>query len=236
MWKKLCLGLVVVGSVWSAPQPNVLKGQVKDARGAPLAGAKIFADNTLLYNTNAIGVSDASGKYSIPVGRPTGTWHASAQLERKFNGQKYVFSLHPDTDDVFAGNVGAVRNFIWKLQGERPGGGYYGGFVVAYGEITNSFYIETDKVELTLEPQGNLVDGSPGKTISSLLKRTPEGDAIPDVPVARYKISARYTGAEHSGPFLVRLRNQGDYTPHVVADFSVVMTAVHKIEVEVKSP
>jgi len=236
MLKKLCLSLLLVTGVWGAPQPNVLKGQVKDSRGVPLAGVKVFADNTLLYNTNAIAVSDAAGKYSVSVARPAGTWHATAQIERTLNGQKYVFPLHPDSDDVFAGNLGAVRNFVWKLQGERPEGGHYGGKVIGYGVLSNPFYIETGKVELTLEPQGNLVDGSVGKTISGALQRTPDGDAIVDVPVARYKITARYLDPENAGPLLVRLRNQGEFGPQVVADFKVITTTVHHIEVEVKSP
>ncbi len=142
MLKKFCLSLVLVTSVWGAPQPNVLKGQVKD-------------------------------------------WHATAQIERTLNGQKYVFALHPDSDDVFA---------------------------------------------------GNLVDGSAGKTIAGALQRTSDGDAIADVPVARYKITARYLDSDNADPLLVRVRNQGEFGPQVVADFKVITTTVHHIEVEVKSP
>ena len=234
--KRMGLVFLLVGSVWGAPQPNVMKGQAKDARGAALAGVKVFARNTLHYNTNAIAVTDAAGKYTTNVSRPLGTWHASAQIERKLNGQKYTFYLHPDSDDAFAGNVGADRNFVWKLQGEKPEGGHYGGYVVGYGALDNPFYVEMDKVQLTLEPVGNLVDGSPGQTISKLLTRTPDGDAIQDVPVARYKLTARYTDPEHAGNLLIRVRDKGNYASGVVADFEVVTTTVHHIQFEVKSP
>ena len=88
MFKKFCLALAIVSSVWASPEPNVLKGQARDSRGMPLTGVKVYADNTLLYNTNAIAVTDAAGKYSVKVGKPAGTWHATAQIERKLNGQQ----------------------------------------------------------------------------------------------------------------------------------------------------
>jgi hypothetical protein len=119
----------------------------------------------LYYNTNAIGVTDANGRYRIEVRQPAGSWHATAQLEKKFNGKTFTFDLAPNSDDPFAGSSGAIRNFTWKLTGERPDGTHYGSMVIAYADF---FQVDLSlaNVELTLEPVGALVDGSTGRWIN----------------------------------------------------------------------
>lgn len=223
-------------SALAAQEPGVLKGRVLDASGKPLSGVKVFADNTLLYNSNAIAVSDSKGYYRVDVSRPVGTWRATAQLERTYSGKRYAFDLHPDKADPFAGNDGAVRNFTWKLQGERPDGGYYGSFVVCYGSLDNPFWIDTSHVELTLIPTGPLVDGSVGQAIVARLVRTAEGDAIADVPLGRYTITARYLDPERGALDLnLRQRNSGSFVPELVADFEVIMTGLARMDLEVQS-
>ena len=219
-------------------EPGFLTGKVTDSSGKPLPNVTVFADNTLLYNTNATGVTDANGNYRINVSRPVGTWHATAQLKRQIQGKTYTFDLHPNDDNPFAGNQGAVRNFTWKLHGQRPDGGrYYGSSVIAYGALDNPFYIDTSNVELLLEPVTPLADGSVGKPIVSRLQSTADGSAVVDVPLARYKVSARYLDPEQGQiPLWVRLRNEGDYQPSLTTDFKTVMSSIHHIEVEVRTP
>jgi hypothetical protein len=161
----------------SSIEAGVMKDLVTDAQGKPLAGVKVFADHTLYYNTNAIGVTDANGRYRIEVRQPAGSWHATAQLEKKFNGKTFTFDLAPNSDDPFAGSSGAIRNFTWKLTGERPDGTHYGSMVIAYADF---FQVDLSlaNVELTLEPVGALVDGSTGRKITGKLVHTADGEAI----------------------------------------------------------
>lgn len=221
----------------AGPEAGVMKGRVTDAAGQPLAGVEVVADNRQLYNTNVVTLTDAKGYYRADVRRPIGTWHATAQLQRKVNGKTFHFDLHSENDADFAGNEGAIRNFTWKLSGERPDGGDYGSPVVAYGSLTNPYYIDTANVELTLVPVGPLPDGSAGTTIVSKLQSTGDGSAVPDVPVGRYTISARYLDpAQGALPLLIRKRYSEEYAASVVADFEITMPTVQMIEVEVQSP
>ena len=220
-----------------AKEPGVMKGRVTDSAGNPLAGAQVVADNTLLYNSNAIAVSDAKGYYRVDVSRPAGTWNATAQLKRQVGGKPFTFDLHPDNSQVFAGTDGAVRNFTWKLRGKRPDGGNYGSPVLVYGDLGNSFWLDTTKVELTLEPLGPLADGSPGQTIVAKIVQTPDGDAVPDVPLARYAISGRYLDPERGAlPLQIRKRNTESYATRAELDFEAQMAGVNRIEVDVRTP
>jgi hypothetical protein len=168
----------------------VVTGTVRDAAGRPLAGVQVFADNTLFYNTNAIGVTDAQGRYRIDVSQPIGTWRMSAQLTREFEGRTYRFNPQPTVNDAFAGVDGAVRDFTWRLDGRTPSGGHYGARVYTRVLPVGFLYDSDDNhVEITMTPVGPLVDGSTGTP------RTIRGDsdfAAYHVPLGRYRITARY--------------------------------------------
>jgi hypothetical protein len=219
-----------------------LTGRAVDARGQPLPGVEVWADNTLLYDTNAGATTGADGSYRIDVRRPAGTWHASASLRRQYHGRAYTFDLDPSDDSVFAGNAGAVRNFTWRLSGARPDQGTYGGFVVGYlsqllDPANPDEGLDSQSVELTLTPEGPLVDGSDGSVITRKLERTGNGDAVEDVPVGRYRISARYAPPDRTPrPMQVRLRNTGAYADSVTADFETLVGSAHQIELELRLP
>lgn len=195
----------------------IVKGQVTDTQGNPLAGVEVFADNTAGYNTNLFGVSDANGFYRIDVsGIVPSSWQVGAYLEREYNGYTYDFSLHPDNDTVFAGVDGAIRNLQWRLSGETPEGGYYGGLVYFYIGYSN-VDIDTQYVELTFVPDGPLVDGSAGQGFTTL---SADGLSIPDVPIGRYTVTARYVPpGEAPTPLLIRTRDVGEYQSSTTADF-----------------
>ena len=175
----------------------VMKGYVTNAQGAPLEGVEVFADNTLEYNSNILGVTDASGFYRLDLPALATTWNAGAYVRPTFEGQRYEFRLVPDDENAFAGVDGAVRNFIWQLSGPTPdGSGDYGATVYVYGEYASGDF-EVDNVELTLAPEGLLIDGSTGQTLT----QTPVGGEINDVPIGRYTVSGRYvdvSGAERT--------------------------------------
>ena len=184
------LGLpACTGSDAPGAESGHVTGKVVDARGAPVAGAKILLDNSMFYASYIRGSSREDGSYRIRV--QPGAWTAHASLQREYNGRTYTLELHPDQDDSFD-ETGAVRNFSWKLEGRTPANayGYYGGFIQLSTDI--GFEGDLDDVELTLVPDGPLIDGSGGKTL-----RLRPGDhywvdrhQVEDVPIGRYLVTA----------------------------------------------
>ena len=209
---------------------SVVRGVVLDTHGNPLAGVQVFADNTIFYNSNAIGVTDAQGRYEIDVSEPMGTWHMSAQLEREYRGRTMTFDLHPDNDDPFPGTQGAVRNFQWRLTGETPQGFHYGAHVYLYADIMRG--LEAQNVELIFTPEGPLVDGSVGQTFTA---RAEDGSNVNDIPLGQYRIAARYVPAgEPARALTVRVRNVGEYGPSVAATWPTDSNGrVRTLEIEV---
>ena len=200
----------------TTPPPDnaagIVTGTVVDTRGQPLAGVKVIADNTLFYNTNVIGYTDARGHYKLDVSGVVGTWHMTAHLAREFNGQTFDLYLHPNSDAPFAGTERAVRNFEWRLTGPRADGlGSYGGniqFIIdQQGWATNAH--QTD-VEFTLTPVGPLIDGSAGKTLT--VRANYDWYTVRDLPIGQYKITARYApDGQAPRPMVLRWYGQGNY-------------------------
>ncbi|MNI86380.1 hypothetical protein D3C73_1434720 [compost metagenome] len=94
---------------------------------------------------------------------------------------------------------------------------------------------DREHVELTIIPEGPLLDGSMGKTITAYGTNSPDGFGLQDVPFARYTIKARYApknGEQRS--MLIRVNGTGDYVESVTTDFKAVMTGIQRIELEVK--
>nr|WP_055501386.1 carboxypeptidase-like regulatory domain-containing protein [Nonomuraea pusilla] len=217
-------------------EPGVLKGRVADAQGRPVEGAEVVADNQVLHDSNAVVRTGADGTYRVRTNIGV-TFHATATVTRRYNGQEYTMSLAPDDDAPFAGPSGAIRNFTWKLSGERPDGlGFYGGKVLFHLDPTDPLdpdaFLDDEKVRLSLTPDGPLVDGSPGAAISRRAGRNGDGSGLEDVPIGRYRITADHEGR----PLRVRLRDGGDYADEVVAGFAPVMTGVYHIQLELALP
>ncbi|MGW5160495.1 carboxypeptidase-like regulatory domain-containing protein [Nonomuraea wenchangensis] len=215
-------------------EPGVLKGRVVDAAGSPIEGAEVVADNQLLYNSNAVIRTDSDGFYRLDTD-VRATFHATASVTKQYNGQDYTLSLAPDDDATFAGPTGAIRNFTWKLSGKKPDDlGFYGGKVLFNFGITDTLdtFLEDEKVQLTLTPEGPLIDGSEGSPIVGMATRNGDGSGLEDVPIGRYRITADYEGR----PLAVKLRKGGDYARDVVADFAPIMTGIYFIELELALP
>lgn len=211
-------------------EPYVVKGTVVDNNGVPLAGVEVIANNTQFYDANGVGTTDAQGRYRIEL--TSGSWQMTASMMREFNGQTYRVDLTPDNDAAFAGSEGAIRNFVWK----PLGGAAQQGSVFVYSDITVEF-LESQYIELTLEPQGLLLDGSTGQTIVGMLTNTADGDGLTNVPLGRYKITARYLVLGESPAVLeIKPRNSGEYGDSLTADFETPYgdLAIFWIEVMVR--
>ncbi|WP_241758547.1 carboxypeptidase-like regulatory domain-containing protein [Pyxidicoccus parkwayensis] len=223
-------------------ETNVVKGKVVDTAGKPLAGAEVVADNQVLYDSNVVGTTGADGTYRLDLGKAAVTWNASARFQRQYNGKTYTFNLHPSNPASFATNEGAVRDFSWKLTGEKPDGGNYGSPVlfnmVAYENPQDpDTALDSLNVELTLTPSGPLVDGSTGSPVTAHATRDGNGTGLHDIAVGRYTITARYApSGKAAQPLVVRVNNTGSYASSVTADFAAVTEGVYRIDLDVDFP
>jgi hypothetical protein len=175
-------------------EKGYVTGIVKDTKGAPIKGAEIVIDNTMIYNSNLITNSGENGAYKVKLSGAF-TWRAYATMQKTYNGKTYSFDLHPEVDEAFTSD-GGVRNFSWKLRGQKPhnSAGFYGCMI----QLDNAFgsTIMADDVNFTLTPDGPLVDGSAGQTLTLTggAPQSPGYFKLLDIPLGRYKIKASYNG------------------------------------------
>ncbi|GGH21126.1 carboxypeptidase regulatory-like domain-containing protein [Sphingobacterium alkalisoli] len=164
-----------------------VSGTVKDQSGIPIQQVQIVVDNSVFFNSNISTKTGSNGTYSLALPK-TGAWYAFAIHRIPFNGKTYQCYLHPDDPTGF-GSEGAIRNFTWKLTGQKaqPLTGHYGGTITV--DHFPGVYLDTEDIQFTLIPEGNLIDGSPGQT---LIRYATDGIQVLDVPIGRYKMSARY--------------------------------------------
>jgi len=189
-----------------------VKGTVTDAAGKPLAGVRIIIDQSIFYDSNITATTDARGNYRVKI--PNGSWHAFAQMRKNFGGKTFTFYLEPDRYEGFGGE-GAVRNFVWKLTGEKReplAAGFFGG-TITFDKAVGAPVIESREIEFTLKPLGSLIDGSEGETRRV---RSNDGYQIDDVPIGRYEISATYRGRAVG---LRRFNTDGAYAKTLTIDF-----------------
>jgi hypothetical protein len=201
-------------------QKGYVTGKVTDTKGNPVNGVSVYIDNTIFYNSGINATTDANGNYKVRS--ELGSYRAYAEMKTTFNGHEFKIQFHPDNYDAFSGEEGAVRNFQWKLTGEKPfnPGTYYGGLVTLYKD-PNSEMNDAENIAFTFTPAGNLIDGSQGKVITKQCGApySPTYYYIPDIPIGRYKITAVYkpTGKQ------LKVRNarnfEDAYTDAVTLDF-----------------
>ena len=211
-------------------QKGIAKGRVTDSKGNPIANVRVVIENTVLYASYVYATTNNEGYYSTTV--PNGSWKPSVQIERQFAGVNYKFDLCVDNADPFAGTEGGTRNFVWKLSGACPeGNGYFGGNVLLYTEPGSEF--NAGDVELTLTPEGPLVDGTIGQPIVGQTIDVGGGeDGIPDVPLGKYKITA--VNKNTHKPLEIRLRNTGNYGSSITTVFNSGFTGVTTYQIVVQ--
>lgn len=198
-------------------EPFVVKGRVTTAAGQPLAGAEVWADNTLAYNSNALATTDADGSYRIELPRQDlTTWRVGGQARLEYHGQRYQISLVGD-QSPFGSAEGALRDLRLVLSGPIPelAGSFYGATVGVYTDLDDTQIADTADVEVTLSPDGPLVDGSQGRTVTG---RVTGGWQVSDVPIGRYTVTARHHHPEgRIVDLVVRIRSSGnEYTPSLM--------------------
>ncbi len=202
------------------PQAGYVSGKIVDTQGQPMKGVKVVVDNTIFYNSNIVTATDANGEYRVEV--PNGSWRVTAETERTYNGQKYPIELDPDVYEDFAGSEGAIRNFHWKLTGEKPWGtnNYYGAFIDLRHDPNGGMY-DVENVQFTLKPVGPRIDGSAGETLVLQCGAPNTGgySLLRDLPIGRYQMTAVYKPTGQT----LKLRNVNsnsyDHFPSLTIDF-----------------
>ncbi len=211
-------------------EPYVVKGRVTTEAGEPVAGAEVWADNTLAYNSNALAVSGADGSYRIDLPRSESlTWRMGGHIVTTYHGQSYDLDLAVDAAP-FASADGAVRDFTWRLDGAHDDDPdlYYGGLVYVYEDLEHSD-LGDGGWQITFTPDGPLIDGS---TVQAFTRDVQQGQ-ISGVPVGQYTVTASYLPADGSGPvpLYIRPRDDGDYAPSATATFRPDSTPLMELEI-----
>ncbi|HKO82339.1 MAG TPA: carboxypeptidase-like regulatory domain-containing protein [Chitinophagaceae bacterium] len=196
------------------------KGRVVDTQGKPIAGAKVYVDNTIYFNSGISTTTNADGFYKVQV--PPGSWRVYAEITIQYNGRKFKkLDLHPDNADSFAGTDGVVRNFQWKLTGEKPEPlvGFYGGLVNLFNNPNGNMY-DVENIEFTFTPAGPLIDGSEGLVIKAKCgaPRSESYSKINDIPMGKYVVTAKYLPSGKQLK-LSDYNGQDNYVPSLTIEF-----------------
>jgi len=197
-----------------APKRGFVRGYVKDVHGKPLAGARLGVRSTVAggFYSGAQGKTDAKGYYEIEV--PWGAAHFyNAGYTVDYGEGRAALGLHPADGeaDSFATANGSVENWVLLPYGianrddaqDKPYyiNNYYGGGIhISYNLHDGSIFASpgdlppNTRIELTLTPDGPLLDGSRGRTF--VVRKPVSEDGINtlnvnNIPVGAYRIAAR---------------------------------------------
>lgn len=199
-----------------APKPGRVRGYVKDWSGKPLAGAELGVRASYLagYYSGAQGKTDQNGYYEFVV--PKGSAHFyNAGYQINWGDGVAAVSLHPADGklDSFVTADGAVENFVMLPYGitsrenlqesSHLPSTFYGGaiFLSWYSVAADDnnapvFAIRAGSLlEVTLTPEGEMLDGSQGRKI--VIKKTlgiSGAFRIHNIPLGRYRITITADG------------------------------------------
>jgi hypothetical protein len=177
----------------SSSTAGSVTGKVRDSKGNPLGGIKVTLEHTVWFDSYVLATTDNNGHYSAELpAAPAGSWTAKAQIEKSAYGQKYKFDLLADHNDPFTRDQATVRNFTWKLDGQRPDGGFYGAHVDIYQFGTD---VEPSQVKLIFTPVENtLIDGTPAEALERSVQDVAGTFMVTDVPIGKYTVRAVFPG------------------------------------------
>ena len=208
------MALVACGADPDQVESNILKGTVKDHAGTPLAGVKVTAWDALENWSRVEGITDAQGAYRIQLDPERVTqYHVEAEMTVSWDGQDWLIKMHPENQTMVP-HEGGVRDLVWRVHGEMPGAGYYGGSVQVLANM-DVVQFEFGDVELDFVPNGPRIDGSTGAPFTMKLS---DGNLREDVPLGRYTVTARVAG-ESPLPLRLRVYDEGDFVSELDTGF-----------------
>ena len=185
-------------------KPGKLVGKLVDASGKPLRNVTVaifgFSDKGEPVNKE-VTVAGPAGEYEMDL--PAGKYNTpTARIGVDYNGRSYVLPLAAadgtrEWTEQKSARTGMVRDFVWRISGPVPGGdptaasGYWGGSIhfdkgADLGDVAT--------IDITLTPDGPLIDGSEGQPLSFERKlpwKRQEDHLLPNVPLGRYVATAQ---------------------------------------------
>ncbi|GGO30411.1 carboxypeptidase-like regulatory domain-containing protein [Deinococcus humi] len=188
------------------PTPNTVSGRVLDVRGDPVPGVKLIIEPAMFRGT-VFTSTGTDGKYqSIELNPATNPYYVSAYKEVNYHDRQYCLRMAGDPEpykDAFNASAGVIRNFRWKISGpsdqtnDNIGSGFWGGSLALLNTFTDpdEAVDRSAQVEVTLVPDGPLIDGSTGTTIKRV---TSVDKALQDIPVGYYTLTAALVNADGS--------------------------------------
>lgn len=196
-----------------------IKGYVKDTNGKSLSGAAIALGSIRIGYSRAITqtVTDSKGYYELDLPLNSANFHYAAYAV-DYGAGKAAMALHPVDGSIEdnAPGEGGIENFALLPYGiadrsmlaenSNYGASFYGGaislfidvgYIGANDDINKGRFIPGSTIEITLAPQGNVIDGSSSKTFvirKKIEENTRNTLFINNVPVAKYKLSITSNG------------------------------------------
>ena len=212
------------GGSSSGPVSGKIVGAALDAQGHPLSGANVTVCNPVFYNSCLNGQTGADGRYAIDL-QPNNVWTVYGSITKEFNGQSYCLDLEASSGETFSSSSGAVRDFRWKVTGKRPDRTATDESMSYYGAALNvsdntNLVLDDHYIEVTLVPQGPLVDGSTGQTLTAMAGSW-KWFQIGNIPLGRYSVSAAYVPPSGmGGALVVSTSPSAGYAASAVVDFA----------------
>jgi hypothetical protein len=217
-----------------------ISGKLADESGKPLRDVKVsvfgYPRGNLDTFSKVLDVPGPADRYSVDV--PEGTYEAPrANIAVTYNGRKYVLPMASadntrDWGEQKDSKSNLTRDFIWRISGQRPTGmgeskeaaGFWGAAInLDKGADVGDF----GTIEVTLTPDGPLIDGSPGKVLT--YKRVipwqkHEDHLVSDVPIGRYTATAKISssGSDKARPLRLVVTSGN---PNKVDESSIEKTA-----------
>jgi hypothetical protein len=217
-------------------KPGVLRGYVLDASGKPLKGAYIGVRVTMFGGrySGASAETDDKGYYEIQVPQGAAHFYAAGYTVDYADGRA-ALTLHPADGKLstFVSSDGSVENFVlWtygvadrdsvsenpRLRSNFYGGSLYVGHFTADAGDTNappSNLRTGTEIEITLTPEGKLLDGSVGQQFVIKKAVYGTGFTINNIPVGQYRLTAKRADGQ---PLLMKLNKPKGLTFGIVPE------------------
>jgi len=193
-----------------AAKPGSIRGVILNRSGKPIPGVKVWCyvgvPNYWTYNQgeNVVATTDENGRYSLDIHELVGVPHVHAVWTTTYHDMRYQIPLmaldghgQPRETEIAAKERGDVFHFVPVLSGLRSGAdpdnmfSYYGAGLTLSHDIGSTYrrgIPANSTLRVTLAPQGPLVDGSAGRTLTHEWPNMSVGDWR-DIPVGAYRVT-----------------------------------------------
>lgn len=202
-----------------AKKKGKIRGYVKDLSGNFLKGAAIALGSTRIGYSRVVTetVTDAKGYYELDLPLNSGTFYYAAYA-LDYDSGRAAMTLHPADGDINDNPPieGGVENFVLLPYGiankaslaenSNYSSSFYGGAIALYIDMAlpgadisfnRGRFNPGSKIEITLTPLGNLIDGSAPKTFvinKNLDENTRNEFFINNIPVGKYRLTVKSGG------------------------------------------